>query len=86
MRYLTLFVEVILIALGFLFVWTQMLYPAIKGTLMFPLFRADRRKAEAEAQAVQEQREVDEIKRSIEPPDQRQSTNSAKQSKKGGSR
>jgi hypothetical protein len=86
MRYLSLFVEIILIAVGFLFVWTQLVYPAMKGTLMFPLFRTDRRKAEAAAQEFQEKKEVDEIKQSIEPPEQPQSTSSTKHSKRGGSK
>ncbi len=89
MRYLSLFVELILIAVGILFVWTQLVYPAMKGTLMFPLFRTDRRKAESAAQEFQEKKEVEEIKQSIEPPEQPQSTNTAnstKHSKRGGSK
>ena len=86
MRYLTLFVEFILIAVGFLFVWTQMVYPAMKGTLMFPLFRVDRRKAEAAAQEFQEKKEVEEIKQSSEPPEQPPSPHSTKHSKRGGNK
>ena len=80
MIFLSYFFDAVIAITGALFVWTQLVRPALRGTFLFPLLRPDRRKAEAAAETFQEKTEVDEIKRSIKPPQ------TTKHSKRGGSR
>lgn len=59
-------VELIFYALASIFIITQVIVPAFRGTLLFPLFRARRRRVVADLARAAEDAELAELQRNIE--------------------